>query len=86
MIKVVVDGTPALAEVTFYSPPLPMRITGCGFGDADPPEYEELEFIIRDKDGGEDDWLESKLEDQEVYEDVQQQILKVVRNKDRWWL
>ena len=28
-----------------------MRITGSGFGDADPPEPDEIEFYLKDADG-----------------------------------
>lgn len=37
--------------VTHYSPSCPMRITGTGFGDADPPEDEEFEFFLQDYHG-----------------------------------
>jgi len=38
-----------------------MRIINTGFGDADPPEYEELEFEILDRTGRRARWLEDKL-------------------------
>lgn len=38
-------------EVTHYSAPCPMRVTGTGFGDADEGESEEFEYILRDTDG-----------------------------------
>jgi hypothetical protein len=38
-----------------------MRITGTGFGDADPPEPEEFEFRLLDRKGYPANWLESKL-------------------------
>lgn len=28
-----------------------MRITGSGYGDADPPEPDEIEFFLKDADG-----------------------------------
>ncbi|MBR9770008.1 MAG: hypothetical protein GYB54_02630 [Gammaproteobacteria bacterium] len=41
-----VAGIPCRCEVTFYSKPAPMRITGWGFGDAEPPETGEFEYQI----------------------------------------
>ena len=42
-----VRGVKCFCEVTEYSPEVPMVITGTGFGDAEPPEPEEFEFVIR---------------------------------------
>ena len=39
-----VAGIPCQCLVTHYSPELPMKITGTGYGDAEPPEPEEFEF------------------------------------------
>ena len=38
-----INGIPCLCEVTFHQKASPMRVTGTGFGDAEPPEYEEPE-------------------------------------------
>lgn len=46
-----VDDVDYICIVTYYSPPCPMRITGTGFGDADPPEDEEFEFFLQDYHG-----------------------------------
>lgn len=81
MIEVRVAGIPALAEVTYYIAPEPMRITGTGFGDAEEPIHEEVEFIIKDRKGYRANWLERKLEDDEVYRDVKSQILKAINNQ-----
>lgn len=59
--KTRVAGIPCLCEVTHYAEEVPMRITGSGFGDADPPEYEEFEYQIRDRRGRLAPWLERKL-------------------------
>lgn len=56
-----VSGIPCLCEVTYYVPYQPMRITGWGYGDADPPEMEEFEFRILDRKGYPAAWLEAKL-------------------------
>ena len=57
-----IGGIPCQCEVTFYSPPSPMRITGTGFGDAEPPEYEEFEFTVLDRKGYKAPWLARKLD------------------------
>ena len=56
-----IGGIPCQCEVTFYSPPSPMRITGTGYGDAEPPEYEEFEFTVLDRKGYKAPWLQRKL-------------------------
>jgi hypothetical protein len=33
-------------ELEHYSPGAPMRITGWGFGDAEPPEPEEIDYRV----------------------------------------
>lgn len=45
------DGVWAL--VTHYTAPCPMRVTGTGFGDADPPVDEEIDFYLVDDDDNE---------------------------------
>lgn len=42
------DGVEVVIDVFHYQPACPMRITGTGFGDADPPEPEEFEFDVLD--------------------------------------
>ena len=56
-----INGIPCLCQVDAYSPGSPMRITGTGFGDAEPPEYEEFEFTILDRKGYKAPWLQRKL-------------------------
>ena len=56
-----IQGIPCQCRVTYYAEALPMRIINTGFGDADPPEYEELEFEILDRTGRRARWLEDKL-------------------------
>ncbi|MBY6208728.1 MULTISPECIES: hypothetical protein [Halomonas] len=56
-----VAGIPCRCEVTHYSKPTPMRITGWGFGDAEPPETGEFEYRILDRRGRHAPWLEAKL-------------------------
>lgn len=57
-----INGIPCLCRVDFYSPGSPMRITGTGYGDAEPPEYEEFEFTVLDRKGYKAPWLARKLE------------------------
>ena len=56
-----VGGIPCVCKVTYHTPYRPMRITGSGFGDCDPPEYEEFVFSILDRKGYKANWLEKKL-------------------------
>lgn len=46
-----IDEQECVIDVLHYQPECPMRITGTGFGDADPPEHEELEFDVLDPQG-----------------------------------
>lgn len=46
-----VQGIPLLCTVTHFSRGCPMKITGSGYGDADPPEPDEIEFFLKDADG-----------------------------------
>jgi len=63
IIRTRVAGIPCQAALTYYSPGVPMRITGSGFGDADPPEPDEIEFDILDRRGRPAPWLERKMTD-----------------------
>lgn len=56
-----IAGIPCQIEVTHYTPALPMRLYGAGFGDAHPPEPEEFEFVVLDRSGRPADWLAAKL-------------------------
>lgn len=56
-----VHNIPCQCEVTGYLKALPMRITGTGFGDCEPPEPEEFEFILLDRKGRPAAWLEKYL-------------------------
>lgn len=56
-----VAGIPCRVKVTYYVPPLPMQITGPGFGDAEPPQREDWEFEILDSKGRRAEWLQRKL-------------------------
>lgn len=53
---------PTVVDVTHYSPACPMRITGTGFGDANPPEEEEFEFHLCDHMGNPRHDLDSFLD------------------------
>lgn len=56
-----VADIPCQCLVYAYQEELPMRITGSGFGDADPPEPEIFEFRLLDRKGYPAPWLEKKL-------------------------
>ena len=56
-----INGIPCLCEVTFHQKASPMRITGTGFGDAEPPELEDIEYQILDRRGRPAPWLAKKL-------------------------
>lgn len=47
----VIDGKDVVIDVFFYKPYCPMVITGSGFGDAEPPQQEEIEFSVLDSRG-----------------------------------
>ena len=47
------DFTDAMVYVTHYAPEVDMKITGWGFGDANPPEPEEIEYLVTDVYGNE---------------------------------
>lgn len=49
--------------VTHYSAERPMKVYGSGMGDAHPPEPEEFEFKLVDKQGDE---VELELTDEEI--------------------
>lgn len=56
-----VAGIPCQIEVLTYYPARPMRVTGSGYGDADPPEDEFFEYQLLDRKGYLAPWLEKKL-------------------------
>ena len=60
-IEATVQGIPCQVEILSYSPGCGMAITGSGFGDAEPPEPEEVEFQLRDRRGYRAEWLERKM-------------------------
>jgi hypothetical protein len=45
-LKITLRGQPYQVHVLHYRPEIPMRVTGWGYGDADPPEEEEFEWEI----------------------------------------
>jgi len=58
-----VNGIPCQCRVINYSPGKPMRITGSGFGDCDPPEEPEFDFEILDRYGYRAEWLDQYVTD-----------------------
>lgn len=55
-----IAGIPCKIEVIWFKPAVPMRITGSGFGDADPPEDQEFDFEVLDKHCRPAPWLANK--------------------------
>lgn len=43
-----IQDIPVLVEVTHYQAPCAMRMTGTGYGDAEPAEEEEFDFYLYD--------------------------------------
>lgn len=62
-----ISGIPCQCEVIGYFPASPMCITGSGFGDADPPEFEDIEYQILDRKGYNAPWLSKKLTREDDY-------------------
>ena len=62
-----ISGIPCLCEVTFHQEAEPMRITGSGFGDAEPPVLEDIEYKILDRKGRPAPWLAKKLTQDDDY-------------------
>lgn len=62
-----IAGIPCQCEVTFHTKASPMRITGSGFGDAEPPELEDMEYQILDRRGRPAPWLAKKLTQADDY-------------------
>ena len=56
-----VSGIPCQCLVYSYEEAIPMRITGTGYGDAEPPEPEVFEFRLLDRKGYPAKWLEAML-------------------------
>lgn len=70
-----IKGIPCEIEVTYYQAPRPMLVTGMGMGDAEPPEPEEIEFMVRDRKGYPAPWLEDKLDGADI-ERIKDELLK----------
>lgn len=60
-----IAGIPCQIEVTCYSEERPMLITGWGFGDAEPPEPEEFDYLVLDRKGYPASWLADKMTDED---------------------
>ena len=64
-----VAGIPCGVVITSYSGARPWRqhtFSGAGPGDCDPPEYEEVEWLLVDSKGYPAEWLEEKMNDNDV--------------------
>ena len=64
-----VAGIPCGVVITSYSGARPWRqhtFSGAGPGDCDPPEYEEVEWRLVDSKGYPAEWLEEKMNDNDL--------------------
>jgi hypothetical protein len=64
-----VAGIPCEVVITSYSGARPWRqhtFSGAGPGDCDPPEYEEVEWLLVDSKGYPAEWLEEKMNDNDL--------------------
>lgn len=64
-----------LCQVDNYRPASPMRTTGSGFGDADPPEEVEFDYTLLDGDNQTSEMLADLID-----ESVDVQLLREFRN------
>lgn len=62
------------AVIHHYQRYCPMRITGSGFGDAEPPEEEEIDFTLYLAGNGE-------VTDEATIADAERQLLNYYRSK-----
>ena len=56
-----VQGIPCQCQVTMIGKNIPMKRYGSGAGDVHPPEHQEMEIALLDRQGKPADWLEKKL-------------------------
>lgn len=81
---VTVEGIPALAVVRYYNPG--QNGSGRGepwsFASISAPEPEEVEYEIFDRKGYRAHWLENKLNNRHVEDDVTQQVLDALNTVD----
>ena len=69
-----------LIRVTDYSAATPMRVTGSGFGDCDPPEDEIFEYEVLRPDGT--PWPERDIQVSEAADlRIYREFLEVLRSQ-----
>lgn len=71
MFNTAIDDIKCTCVVTYYAPGAPMRVTGWGFGDAEPPAPEEFEFELY-IDNKRAPWLEDRVSDFELDQLIKQ--------------
>lgn len=69
-----IAGIPCIISYA-YTPGAPMRISGTGFGDCDPPEPPDIEFAVHDRRDRPAAWLEAKMTESD-YERIELEIMK----------
>lgn len=82
--KVRVSGIPALAVVRYYNPGASGTIYGepWSFATLQAPDPEEIEYELYDRRGYRALWLEDKLRDRRVEDDVTEQVLAELKSVD----
>jgi hypothetical protein len=78
-METTVLGIPCGVVVDSYSAPRPAYIgkfPGAGFGDAEPPEPEEIEWHLIDRKGYRADWLAERMTDADC-RDVESELLQL---------
>jgi hypothetical protein len=79
--KTEVNETPCYCRVLAYVEPLPMAITGTGFGDCEPPDPGEFEYELLDLHGNPARQLESEVTD----EDDERLEREYLKHPDEYW-
>lgn len=77
-------GLPVLAVAARFSPGSPMRVTGTGFGDAEPPEPAEVEIRIEDprRPGRPDRWREALITSGE-WDRIENELIAMIEKEKR---
>ena len=70
-----IAGIPCKIKVIHYIPYRPSKVYGNG--DADPPEYEDLEYMVLDRKGHSAPWLMKKLKPEDASRILEEYHLQI---------